>query len=109
MENWEIQRVVAVSPSAGSDCDAAYLLKLAYGEEAAEVMVEFAAPSSVASGGYAQEVVGKFLADDEPPQRLVVERDGSVRIATGPLVAERTPRSRAPQRQPQRGRRRGNR
>lgn len=109
MENWEIQRVVAVSPSDGSDCDAAYLLKVAYGEESAEVVVEFAAPSAVASGGYAQEVVGKFLADDEPPQRLVVERDGSVRVAVGPLEAERAPRSRTAQREPYRARRRGNR
>ena len=69
----------------------------------------FAAPSSVASGGYAQEVVGKFLKDDEPPQRLIVERDGSVRVAKGPLTAERTPRSRVAPREPQRGRRRGNR
>jgi hypothetical protein len=109
MENWEIQRVVAVSPSDGSDCDAAYLLKVAYGEESAEVVVEFAAPSAVASGGYAQEVVGKFLSHDEPPQRLVVERDGSVRVAVGPLEAERTPRSRTAQREPYRARRRGNR
>jgi hypothetical protein len=109
MENWAIQRVVAVSPSNASACDAAYLLKVAYGEEQAEVVVEFAAPSSVASGGYAQEVVGKFLADDEPPQHLIVERDGSVRVAKGPLTADRTPRSRTAQREPQRGRRRGNR
>jgi hypothetical protein len=109
MENWEIQRVVAVAPSNANDCDAAYLLKVAYGEEQAEVVVEFAAPSAVASGGYAQEVVGKFLADDEPPQRLVVERDGSVRVVTGPLTAERTPRNRTSPREPQRGRRRGNR
>jgi hypothetical protein len=84
-------------------------LKVAYGEEQAEVVVEFAAPSAVASGGYAQEVVGKFLGDDEPPQRLVVERDGSVRVVTGPLATERTPRSRNATREPQRGRRRGNR
>jgi hypothetical protein len=109
MENWAIQRVVAVSPKNANDCDAAYLLKVAYGEEEAEVVVEFAAPSAVASGGYAQEVVGKFLGDDEPPQHLIVERDGSVRVAKGPLTAERTPRSRHAPREPQRGRRRGNR
>ena len=116
VENWEIQRVVAVDPS-GIEWDAAYLVRIAYGEEQAEqaqIVVEFAAPSAVASGGYAQEVVGKFLRDDEPPQHLVVERDGSVRIAVGPKVsgpndAPRTPRSRATTREPQRGRRRGNR
>ncbi|MFL5926884.1 MAG: hypothetical protein ACJ77E_08120 [Gaiellaceae bacterium] len=109
MENWEIQSVVAVSPSGATDCDAAYLLKVAYGDEQAEVVVEFAAPSAVASGGYAEEVVRKFLASDEPPQRVVVERDGSVRVAEGPLTASRTPRSRSTARTAARARRRGNR
>ena len=40
MENWVIRSVVAVSPI-GADCDAAYLLKVAYGDEEAEVVVEF--------------------------------------------------------------------
>jgi hypothetical protein len=109
VQNWEIRSVVAVSPTNADDSDAAYLLKVAYGDEAAEVVVEFAAPSSVASGGYAEEVVRRFLGNDEPPQRIVVERDGSVRVATSPLAAERTPRSPSASRQPQRARRRGHR
>jgi hypothetical protein len=36
MENWVIRSVVAVSPTNGDDCDAAYLLGVAYGEEQAE-------------------------------------------------------------------------
>jgi hypothetical protein len=107
VQNWEIRSVVAVSPTNAVDLDAAYLLKVAYGDEQAEVVVEFAAPSAVASGGYAEEVVRKFLADDEPPQRIVVERDGSVRIATDPLTAERTPRNKKASPEPQRARRRG--
>jgi hypothetical protein len=106
MENWVIRRVVAVSPTNANDCDAAYVLKVAYGDEQAEVLVEFAAPSSVASGGYAEEVVRRFLADDEPPQRVVVDRDGSVRVITSPLTAERAPRSNTASRGPQRARRR---
>jgi len=109
VENWEIQRVVAVAPTDGSDCDAAYLLRLSYGDEEADVVVEFAAPSSVASGGYAQEVVGPYLRVDKPPQRLVVERDDSVRVTDGPLAAERVPRRQNAPYEPQRGRRRGNR
>lgn len=109
MQNWEIRSVVAVSPTNAVDLDAAYLLKVGYGDEQAEVVVEFAAPSSVASGGYAEEVVRRFLTDDEPPQRIVVERDGSVRIATDPLTAERAPRSMHTSREPQRARRRGSR
>jgi hypothetical protein len=107
VQNWEIKSVVAVSPTNATESDAAYLLKVAYGDEQAEVVVEFAAPSSVASGGYAEEVVRRFLGDDEPPQRIVVERDGSLRIATSPLTAERAPRSTSSSREPQRARRRG--
>jgi hypothetical protein len=106
MQNWEIRSVVAVSPANHDESDAAYLLKVAYGDEVAEVVVEFAAPSSVASGGYAEEVVRRFLADDEPPQRVLVERDGSVRVATSPLTAERAPRSTRAPSEPQRARRR---
>ena len=109
VENWEIQRVVAIAPTEGSGCDAAYLVKVSYGEEQADVIVEFAEPSSVASGGYAQEVLGPYLGDDEPPQRLVVERDGGVRVAGAPLGTERTPRRQIGPRAPQRGRRRSKR
>jgi hypothetical protein len=107
--HWEIKSVVAVSPTNANDSDAAYLLKVEDGDEQAQVVVEFAAPSSVASGGYAEEVLRRFLTDDEPPQRIVVERDGSVRVATEPLTAERGPGSMKGPRTPQRARRRGNR
>lgn len=105
MENWRIEKVSAVSPTSGS-ADAAYRVTVVYGEERAEVVVEFAAPSSVASGGYAEQIVRKYLTDDEPPQRLSVARDGSVQIETEPLETVRVPRNRNPPPEPQRGRRR---
>jgi hypothetical protein len=43
-------------------------------------MVEFVAPAAVASIGYAREVLAPFLADPELPERLIVSRDGSVRV-----------------------------
>jgi len=107
VQNWQIKSVVAVSPTNPAEADAAYLLKVAYGDEQAQVVVEFAAPSSVASGGYAEQIVRRFLGDDEPPQRIVVERDGSVRIATSPLTGTRVARSTTGSREPQRARRRG--
>ena len=88
MENWAIRSVVAVSPTNAEEFDAAYLLKVSYGDEVAEVVVEFAAPSSVVSSGYAEEIVRRFLAHDEPPQRVVVERDGSVGIAIVPAIGK---------------------
>jgi hypothetical protein len=106
MENWTIDGVSAISPAPGSDADAAYRVTVGYGEERAEVIVEFSAPSSVASGGYAEEVVRRYLGNDEPPQHITVCLDGSVRIETGPLETVRAPRSADAPREPQRGRRR---
>jgi hypothetical protein len=114
VDPWLVDRVVAVAPSSEVDFDAAYLLKVSYGSTTRDVLVEFAAPSAVASGGYAEEVTRAFLRDEEPPQRIVVERDGTVRVSTGPRLrepGEASPRAaggshaRAPQRA--RNRRRG--
>lgn len=111
MQNWTIEGVSAVSPTEGSGCDASYLVKLSCGEERTEARVEFAAPAAVASGGYAEEVLTPFLDDDEPPQRLVVEQGGAVRVAAGGRERPEghVPRERrtSAQREPQRARRRG--
>jgi hypothetical protein len=48
------------------------------------VIIEFADSSAVASTGYAEEVTRPFLRDDEPPQHLVVEAAGTVRVELGP-------------------------
>jgi hypothetical protein len=88
VDPWAVDRVVAVSPSSGGDFDAAYLLKLSIGPSTRDVLVEFEAPSAVASGGYAEEVTRAFLRDEEPPQRIVVERTGAVRVLTGPRERE---------------------
>jgi hypothetical protein len=81
MAKWIIEDTRAVEPTRGADCDASYLLKMSRGESRARSMVEFAAPSSVASNGWARDVLGPFLADEEPPERLIVSQDGSVRLA----------------------------
>jgi hypothetical protein len=109
MENWQIQRVIPVLPEDGSGADAAYRVEVSYGEERGTIVVEFAEPSSVASGAYAQDIVKPYLAEDEPPQRLLVQPDGSVSVSVGPLSAERTPRKSFMPSEPKRGRRRGNR
>jgi hypothetical protein len=109
MENWQIQRVIPVLPSEGSGADAAYRIEVSYGDERGTIIVEFAEPSSVASGAYAQDVVKPYLAEDEPPQRLLVQPNGSVTVAEGPLSAVRTPRKVFTPAESKRGRRRGNR
>jgi hypothetical protein len=57
---------------------------MARGTSKREVIVEFADSSAVASNGYAEEVTRRFLRDDEPPQHLVVEASGDVRVQAGP-------------------------
>ena len=110
MQQWHVDRVTPISPTDAAKCDAAYLLRLSCGEELTEGIVEFAAPSSVASGGYAEEKFSVFLSDDEPPRRIVVGRDGVVQVVDGPRAVDpdRPPRVARPA-EPQRARRRSRR
>jgi hypothetical protein len=78
---WIVDDTRAVEPTPGADCDTSYLLKLSRGTRRAKSMVEFSAPSSVASNGWAREALAPFLADDEPPERLIVKLDGTVHVA----------------------------
>jgi hypothetical protein len=77
---WVVGETRAVDPTPGAECDASYLVTLTRGESKVRSMVEFVAPAAVASIGYAREVLAPFLADDEVPRRLIVSRDGSVRV-----------------------------
>jgi hypothetical protein len=82
VSRWTIGRVRAVPPQAGSDRDAAFAIHFAEDDQPEPQMtVEYAAPSSVASAAHAREAVGPYLDDDEPPRRLVVSREGAVRVA----------------------------
>ena len=62
----------------------AYLVRLTRGSTTRSVVVEFADSSAVVSTGYAEEVARRFLRDEEPPQRVVVEASGGVDIVVGP-------------------------
>jgi hypothetical protein len=80
MERWIVEETRAVEPTPGADCDSSYLVKLSRGEQRARSMVEFAAPSTLTSIGYAREVLAPFLGDEDPPERLIVSPDGKVRV-----------------------------
>ena len=82
MTKWIVDDTRAVEPTPGADCDTSYMLKLSRGERRARSRVEFSAPSSVASNGWAREALAPFLADDDPPERLIVSLDGTVRVAS---------------------------
>jgi hypothetical protein len=81
VEKWNVDETRAIEPTPRSKCDASYLLKLSRGERKARSIVEFSAPSAVASNGYAREALMPFLRDEELPSRLVVDCDGTVRVA----------------------------
>ena len=79
---WIVDDTRPVEPTPDADCDTSYLVKLSRGDRRARSMVEFSAPSSVASTGWAREALAPFLADDNPPERLIVNLDGTVRVAS---------------------------
>jgi len=81
---WVIERSGAIAPPVGSVYGTAYLVRVTRGSSRREVIVEFADSSAVASTGYAEEVTRRFLRDDEPPQHLVVEAAGTVRVERAP-------------------------
>jgi hypothetical protein len=84
---WRIAKSRAITPPTGSVYGDAYLVRVQRGSSRREVIVEFADSSAVVSNGYAEEVTRRFLRDDEPPQHLVVETAGTVRVEIGPRKA----------------------
>jgi len=81
---WLIEKSGAIAPPPGSVHGAAYLVRVTRGSARRGVIVEFADSSAVVSAGYAEEVTRPFLQDDEPPQHVVVEAPGTVRVELGP-------------------------
>jgi hypothetical protein len=81
---WLIAKSGAIAPPTGSVHGAAYLVRVTRGSARRQVIVEFADSLAVASTGYAEEVTRRFLRDEEPPQHLVVEVAGTVRVELGP-------------------------
>jgi hypothetical protein len=106
MTGWLIVKSGAIAPLSAAACDAAYRVRVASGSSTREVVVEFVAPSSVVSVGYAEEVVRRFLPEPEPPQHLLVALDGQVRVLRGPpdTPANQQARPASRTRQPQRAR-----
>jgi hypothetical protein len=84
MTAWLIAKSGAIAPPTGSPHGAAYLVRVVRGSSRREVIVEFADSSAVVSNGYAEEVTRRYLRDDEPPQHVVVEATGTVRVERGP-------------------------
>ncbi len=86
--SWSIVKSGAVPPRSCT-VDSAYVVKVAHGPSTRDVLVEFTAPSSLTSVGYAEEVIRPYLSSTEPPQHLVVDVGGAVRVPLGPLDTAR--------------------
>jgi hypothetical protein len=83
---WSVDDGRAVEPTLGAGCDSSYLLKLSRGEERAQSLIEFTAPSSLTSIGIARQALAPYLAENEPPERLVVDQDGKSRVVSPAAV-----------------------
>ena len=82
MTAWSITKSWPIEPPTGADFDAAYMVRLADAAGGThDLIVEFAAPSAVASVGYAEEVARRFRRDSRLPQHVVVDVERNVRVA----------------------------
>jgi hypothetical protein len=95
MADWLIVKSSAVPPLSHT-VDSAYRVQVARGPATRDVVVEFTAPSSLTSVGYAEEVTRRFLASPEPPQHLVVDVGGDVQVLHGPLEGAEDPEDTGP-------------
>ena len=81
MADWRITRSWAIEPPSGGGFDAAYIVRLMQPDETLhELVVEFAAPSALASVGYAEEIARRFQREDEPPEHVVVDLERNVQV-----------------------------
>lgn len=101
LANWSIVKSDAVPPLSYT-VDSAYRVRVMRGDASRDVVVEFVAPSSLTSVGYAEEITRPYLEGAEPPRHLVVDVDGDVRVELGPLEA--TQDAGPPPREPSRAR-----
>lgn len=79
--DWSISKSWAIEPPTGAEYDAAYIVRL--NREAGsshDLIVEFAAPSVLASIGYAEEIARRFWHASELPSHVIVDVQRAVRV-----------------------------
>ena len=81
LEKWCFDDGRAVEPTLGAGCDSSYLLKLSRGEQRAQALIEYLAPSTLTSVGIARQALTAYLRDAELPQRLIIGYDGKSQVA----------------------------
>ncbi|HET7130508.1 MAG TPA: hypothetical protein VFJ93_15675 [Gaiellaceae bacterium] len=84
MTAWSISKSWAIEPPTGAGHDAAYAVRLVDDAGSThDLVVEFAAPSAVASVGYAEEIARRFRGESELPAHVIVDVQRAVRIVSG--------------------------
>jgi len=80
--NWLITKSWAIAPPTGARYDAAYVVRLTHTSGSThDLIVEFEAPSAVASVGYAEEVARRFRRDVDLPTHVIVDAERAVHVA----------------------------
>jgi hypothetical protein len=78
---WSITKSWPVEPPTGAGYDAAYIVRLSDAAGTTrDLVVEFAAPSTLTSVGYAEEIARRFRSQVDPPAHVVVDTSRDVRI-----------------------------
>ena len=79
-KGWSISKSWAIAPPTGDAYDAAYTVRLSHDDESVhDLIVEFEAPSALASVGYAEEVARKYLQAEDLPTHVIVDVRRAVR------------------------------
>jgi len=78
---WSITKSWPVEPPTGAGYDSAYIVRLSDAAGVTrDLVVEFAAPSTLTSVGYAEEIARRFRDQADPPAHVVVDTSRDVRI-----------------------------
>lgn len=83
LADWSITKSWPIEPPTGAGYDSAYIVRLTdTAGSTHDLIVEFAAPSSLTSVGYAEEIARRFRAGAELPAHVIVDTERVVRIVT---------------------------
>ena len=92
---WSITRSWPIEPPTGAGYDSAYIVRLTDDAGSAhDLVVEFAAPSTLTSVGYAEEIARRFRDRADLPAHVIVDTKRAVQVVgevpgDSDVVAER--------------------
>jgi hypothetical protein len=81
MAKWRIERVRGVDTSPGRDTETAFTFHLHANGAEAQTTVEYASGSGLGSLSAARDALRPYLDREQPPRRLIVDRNGNAHEA----------------------------